>query len=67
MAWTQSDIDALKSAMARGVRRARINGEEVEYASLAEMKTVLTMMEAEVGGISRSAFSVIYPYADRGL
>jgi hypothetical protein len=67
MAWTQADIDALKSAMGRGLKRARINGEEVEYASTAEMKSVLSMMEAEVAGSSRSTVSVVYPYTTRGL
>lgn len=67
MAWTQSDIDALKSAMARGVKRVRINGEEVEYASIAEMKAVLSMMETELAGDSRKAIKVTYPTTSRGL
>lgn len=67
MAWTQVDIDALKSAMGRGLKRARINGEEVEYTSMTEMKSVLAMMEAEVAGSSRAAVSVVYPYTTRGL
>jgi hypothetical protein len=67
MAWTQADIDALKSALGRGLKRARINGEEVEYASIAEMKSVLSMMESEVAGTSRATVSVVYPYTTRGL
>lgn len=67
MAWTQTDIDTLKAAMARGVKRARINGEEVEYASISEMQTVLAMMEAEVGSTSRASFGVVYPNTERGL
>lgn len=67
MAWTQTEIDALKSAIARGVRRVRMNGEEVEYASLTEMRAALTLMEAEVAGTTRNGFAVIYPTTSRGL
>lgn len=67
MAWTQTDIDALKAAMARGIKTARQGNEMVEYATLAEMRSTLAMMEAEVTGVSRSAVTVIYPYTTRGL
>lgn len=51
MAFTQTDVDALKAAMAKGVRRVRnSNGEEVLYNSFAEMRQALAMMEAEVAG-----------------
>ena len=48
MAWTQSDIDALKTAMAQGVKRVRYASGEVEYQSLSEMRQLLAMMRAEV-------------------
>lgn len=67
MAWTQTDIDALKAAMARGVKVARINGEMVEYASMSEMRATLAMMENEVAGVSRRTIDVIYPTTGRGL
>lgn len=67
MAWTQTDVDALKAAMAKGVRRLRMNGEEVEYGSLSEMRSVLAMMEAEVAGTSSATIAVVYPYTTRGL
>ncbi len=68
MAWTQGDIDGLKAAIARGARRVRINGEEVEYASMAEMMRALARMEAEVSGSSsRYGFAVILPTTERGL
>lgn len=67
MAWTQADIDALKAAMARGLKSAQIGQERVEYASMAEMRSALAMMEAEVSGTSRSTVGVIYPYTTRGL
>lgn len=66
MAWTQGDIDGLKAAIARGARRVRINGEEVEYASMSEMMRALARMEAEVSGLP-PGFSVILPTTERGL
>ena len=50
MAWTQSDIDKLKKAMAKGVRRVRYISGEVEYQDVADMERVLKLMEAEVNG-----------------
>ena len=67
MSWTQTDIDALKSAIARGLRRARIGGEEVEYQSLGEMRSVLREMEAEVNGSTANQINVSYPCTTRGL
>ncbi len=67
MAFTQSDVDSLKSAIARGARRVRINGEEVEYASMAELMRALALVEQEVAGAVRGAFSVTYPNTGRGL
>ena len=67
MAWTQTDIDNLKAAMARGIKSARINGEMIEYGSMKEMRQVLEMMTAEVAGASRSAITITYPTTTRGL
>lgn len=57
MAWTQSDVDALKSAIATGARRVRfgsgVDAQEVEYRSLSEMRTALDLMSAEVAGPAR--------------
>lgn len=67
MSFTQMDVDALKSMLARGVRRGRVGGEEVEYADFAELRSVLRMAEAEVAGISSTGLSVQYPTTSRGL
>lgn len=53
MAWTQSDIDALKKAMAGGFRRVRYTSGEVEYRSLEEMKRLLADMEQSVSATKR--------------
>lgn len=48
MAWTQTDIDKLKAAIALGAKRVRYVSGEVEYHSLAEMRSLLADMEREV-------------------
>lgn len=55
MAWSQTDIDALKASMAKGVRRVRYTSGEVEYQSLAEMRELLGDMEREVNPDSHSS------------
>jgi hypothetical protein len=70
MAWTQSDVDGLKSAIAKGVQELRTaNGEMVRYQSLSEMRAALAVMEAEVAGTgaARKSFGVTYPTTSRGL
>jgi hypothetical protein len=49
MAWTQSDIDTLKGAIATGALSVMYSdNSSVQYRSLADMKATLPMMEAEV-------------------
>jgi hypothetical protein len=48
MAWSQSDIDALRAAMGQGVKKVRYVSGEVEYQSLADMRSLLKQMESEV-------------------
>lgn len=48
MAWTEADKTALKEAIASGLRECQYSdGSRVVYRSLAEMKQVLAMIEAE--------------------
>lgn len=68
MAWTEADRDALKAAIARGVKKLRMsNGEEVEYQSLAEMRSALSLIEAELLGSGAGAVTLSYVRAGRGL
>lgn len=67
MAWTQADIDTLKSAIGRGIKIAWIGHEKVEYASMKEMQAALALMEAEVTGANRNTVVIAYPYTTRGL
>lgn len=62
MSFTQSQIDALKAAIATGALTVRnANGELVTYRSLAEMRQALGIMEAEVAGPTRRRASYIHP------
>jgi hypothetical protein len=47
MAWTQAQADALRVAIAAGVKSVSVNGRTVTYASIAEMMGVLRAIEAE--------------------
>ncbi len=67
MSWTQTDVDNLRRAIATGALSVRnANGELVTYRSLADMRSLLTTMEAEVAGAtSTTAVRYIVPtYSD---
>lgn len=67
MAYTQADVDALKSALAKGVRKTKFGNEEVEFASARDMRKQLAIMEAELAGNSVPGMTVSYATTDRGL
>jgi hypothetical protein len=60
MAWTQAQIDALKSAIAQGATSVSFEGKTVTYRSLSDMIDILRRMEAEVSGadsLSRTTYA----------
>ncbi|RWH86436.1 MAG: hypothetical protein EOR77_21550 [Mesorhizobium sp.] len=60
MAWTQTDIDAIKKAMATGVLTVK-HGETLStFRSMSEMERVLARMEAEVKGSTSGAMFTEY-------
>lgn len=69
MAWTQTDIDALKTAIAKAERRVTYGDKTVEYRSLDEMLKALAVIQAEVtaanGGATPSR--TIYVQHGRGV
>lgn len=67
MAFTQADADRLRSAIAKGASSLRLNGEEVTFRTLAEMKETLRMIEAEIAGTPVARFGVSYARTVRGL
>lgn len=64
MAWTQADLDALKAARARGVRKVKQGQEEVEFRDDSEMAALQREMEASLGLTSGSRVS--YPKTNLG-
>jgi len=70
MAWTQTDVDKLKAAIAQGATRVRFADREVSYRSLAEMRDTLAMMQAEIdaaAGIKRRRGRQIRFVTSKGL
>ncbi|MCW2406173.1 hypothetical protein M2336_002802 [Sphingobium sp. B1D7B] len=53
MALQQSDIDALKSAIATGATRVRYpDGREIQYRTLDEMQRILRMAQEDIAASS---------------
>lgn len=50
MAFTQSQLDALESAISLGVKKVKYGDKETEYQTLAEMMTLRDLMLAEING-----------------
>ena len=67
MTWTADDLAALKKALARGVLRAKqANGDEVQFASPADMRRTIADIEAELAGGSGALPRRHYPATSRG-
>jgi hypothetical protein len=60
VAWTQTDVDKLKAAIASGVKSVVYADRTVSYHSLDEMLKALAVMEAEVAGAAASGGSTTY-------
>ena len=60
MSWTQADVDALKTAMAKGASMVRIGDEQVQFRSVNEMRSLLTQMERALAGVTAPALQT-YP------
>lgn len=56
MAFSQSDVDTLKAAIATGAMRVRYaDGREIQYRSQAELERALMLVEGEVAGPAAKA------------
>lgn len=53
MAYSQTDIDKLKAAMASGARMVKFGDIEVLYRSYEEMQAQLAQMESELNNKSK--------------
>ncbi|MBN8294955.1 hypothetical protein JI664_23490 [Rhodobacter sp. NTK016B] len=65
MSYTQTDITALKSAIAKGASQVRIGDEQVTFRSLAEMRSILAEMEAELAGPTAPSLQHYPQFVDR--
>ena len=50
MAWTQDDIDNLRTLIATGAQEVEYADKKLKLRSLAEMRNLIAEMEAEVNG-----------------
>lgn len=64
MAYTQSDLDAIQSAIAKGARRVRLNGEEVEFRDLKDMERIEAKIKAEIN--QTNGKRIVYPQTSTG-
>ena len=55
MAWTQSELDALKAAYASGTLRVSYDGKSVEYGSEADLIKRIRTIEREIAAASDTA------------
>lgn len=52
MAWTQEQVEALRSAVASGQVEVAYSDKRVRYHSLSEMRALLAQMETELAAAS---------------
>lgn len=50
MAWTESELDALRRAYAAGTTRVSYDGRSVEYGSAADLLGRIRLIEGEMSG-----------------
>lgn len=63
--YTREQLDALKAAVAKGVRTVSYDGQSVTYASVSEMLRVISMIERELN-VTRGPILRTMP-TDRGF
>lgn len=60
MAWTQTDLDNIESAIAQGARRVRLGQREKEYHSIEQMQKARDLIAQE---LNRSTATIKRPTA----
>lgn len=68
--WTSADVTALKAAIASGVQSVNYSGppaRSITYASLAEMRSLLAEMIAEVGDAAGTRTRYRYATTRKGF
>ena len=59
MAYTQTDLDNIKRAIASGALRARVGDEDIQFRSLDEMFRIRDAIAEEVTGTARTHIKTI--------
>lgn len=67
MAYTQGELDALKSAYASGVTEMSYQGRTVKYRSLDEMSRIISAMDQELNGSTTKRTRRILLASRRGV
>lgn len=67
MAWTQAELDALRSAYSKGQRSISYGDKKVEYASLDEMARAIDRIAAAVEGTTARGKRKIIVASNKGL
>ncbi len=67
MAYTQTDLDNIKKAIATGALSVRIEGKEVTYRDLNEMLRVQSLIEGEVNISTRKRVRAFQIIGEKGL
>jgi hypothetical protein len=66
--YTEQQLQALRDALAGGVRRVRFGEREIEYRTVEELKAALAAAEAELAKASgRSAIRQIRVSTEKGF
>ena len=68
--FTQTQLEALEAAIAKGVRLVQYNGQKVEYASIDEMLEVRRLMKGELdaeAGTTPARRQRIVAYTGKGF
>lgn len=64
MAFSQSDLDAINTAIASGALKVKYADREVQYQSLADLLKIKGLIEKELGLDGKR---VIYPVHSKGV
>jgi hypothetical protein len=66
--YTEQQLEALRTALAGGVRRVRFGEREIEYRTVEELKAAIAAAEAELAKASgRSAIRQIRVSTEKGF
>lgn len=67
MSYTQADVDRMRANLAKGLTRAKVGDEELQFASMSEMRRQLNIMERDLAGGGGGGISISNPLTTRGL